>query len=107
MIFTIHTTCRHIEGAGLHNEYYEDDIPCDRYIDIEIHDEQVHSDIAEIVYETYIRDGMLTKKVSKEVRQQLIDRLKLLFDDLDIWDKLEEDYHYDLQEKYEAKYGRD
>lgn len=77
------------------------------YDDIEIADEQVHSDIAEMVYKTYIRDGLLRKKVSEEVRQQMIDRLKLLFDDIGCWDKLEEDYKDELQEKYQKEYGDD
>lgn len=77
------------------------------YDDIEITDEQVHNDIAEMVYKAYIRDGLLMKKVPSEVREQLIDRVKLLLDDLDIWDKLEEDYRDELQEKYQEEYGND
>lgn len=107
MTFTIHITHRHVEGAWLDNEYYERDEACDEDIDIEVDDGQVHEDIAEMVYMIYIREGFLTKEVPQGVREQMIDRLKLFFDDLDIWEKLEEDYKDELQEKYQEKYGDD
>lgn len=107
MQFTIHITHCHVEGAGLHNEYWERDIPCDDYIDIEVADETVHNDIAEMVYKQYIRDGLLMDKVPRAVREQLIDRVKLLLDDLDIWEQLEQDYYDELCDKYEEQYDHD
>lgn len=103
MEFTIHRTHRHVEGAGLHNEYYERDIPCDDYIEIEKDDEEVHKDIAKFVFRDYIRNGLIADKISPEVKEQLITRIKLLLDDADAWDKLTEDYHDDLCVKYESE----
>lgn len=103
MKFTIHRTHRHVEGAGLHNEYYERDIPCDDYIEIEKDDEEVHKDIARFVFRDYIRNGLLADKISPEVENQLITRIKLLLDDADAWDKLAKDYHDELRDKYESE----
>ncbi len=56
MTFPIHITHRHVEGAGLDNEYYERVEPCDDYIDIEVNDDEVYADVLTMIYEDYFQE---------------------------------------------------
>lgn len=107
MEFTIHRTHRHVEGAGLHNEYYERDIPCDDDIEIEIPDEEVHRDVIEMIYHDYFHEALVPLD-EFEYYANVVDRIKLMIksfiDDLDTWDEVIEMYYDLLQEKYEDEY---
>lgn len=109
MTFTIHITRRHIEGAGLHNEYYECDIPCDDDVDIEIANEEVHRDIVEMIYNDYFHEP-LAPLDGLEFYANVVERtklmIKLMLDDLDIWGAVEEMFHDELREKYEEEYNK-
>ena len=76
------------------------------YEDINGPDERVHNDIAEMVYSTYIRGGLIKDFESEEVRKEAVDRLKLLFDDIDAWDKLQKEFYDELKDKYTEEYRR-
>lgn len=110
MTFTIHITHRHVEGAGLHNEYYERDIPCDEDIDIEIPDEEVHKDIVEMIYRDYFHEAIAPLD-SLEFYATVVDRIKLMIklmlDDLDCWDTVEKMFYDELRNKYEEEYDND
>lgn len=107
MKFTIHITRRHVERAGLDNEHYEYDAPCDETIELYVADGKVHDDIAQSVYREYFRDGLLMDKVPKEIRKQLISRIKNLISDFDLWKMFEDAYHDELREKYEEEYDNE
>lgn len=108
MTFPIHITHRHVEGAGLDNEYYEYDEPCDEYIPIEIADEQVHRDVAEMIYRDYFHEAIAPLD-EFEYYANVVDRIKLMIksfiDDSDVWDEVVEMYHDELRDKYEEEYG--
>lgn len=108
MTFTIHTTHRHVEGAGLHNEYYERNILCDKYDDIEIDDDEVRADVVEMIFNDYFAESM-TAYCEQEYYATLCDRqkiiIKLLIDDIDGWDKAIEIYKSVLTTLYERRYG--
>lgn len=108
MTFTIHITHRHIEGAGLHNEYYERIEPCDDDIEIEVPDEEVNRDVVDMIYCDYFHEALVPLD-EFEYYANVVDRIKLMIkssiDDLDIWDEVVEMYYDLLRDKYEKEYG--
>ena len=72
----IKTGERHFDHDGYDD--YDGDEGYDT--DIEISNEELNSDIGEMIYETYIRDGLLMDKVPAEVKEQLIARIKKFID---------------------------
>lgn len=107
MTFTIHITRRHVEGAGLHNEYYERDEDSDENIEIEIPGEEVHKDIVEMIYRDYFHEAIAPLD-SLEFYANIVDRIrlmiKLMLDDLDVWDAVEKMFYDELRDKYEKEY---
>lgn len=108
MTFPIHITKRHCEGAGLHNEYYEYYEECDTFIDYEVDDDQVHEDIADMIFNSYFKEsveafGDMCYYQTLCRRQKFV--IKLLLTDLDIWEAVEEMYYDDLRQMYQRKYG--
>lgn len=110
MTFTIHITHRHIEGAGLHNEYYERIEPCDEDIEIEIADEEVHRDVVEMIYRDYFHEALVPLD-EFEYYANVVDRIKLMIkafiDDFDMWDAIVETLYDELRDKYEEEYDND
>lgn len=102
MTFTIHITSRHVEGAGLHNEYYERIEPCDEDIEIEVDDDQVYDDVVEMICNDYF---IVTLRKPELVVLKKV--LRSLLSDLDVLDAAVEMYHDALQEKYEDEYDGD
>lgn len=100
MIFQIHRTHRHIEGAGLHNEYYENDEPCDDYIDHEVDDSEVYAEVEKLVIRNYF-NGI----VELENRTALQAAVHTLLSDLDLHDDLVKLFYDELKEKYEQEYN--
>lgn len=102
MTFTIHITHRHIEGAGLHNEYYERIEPCDEDIAIEIDDEEVHRDVEDMIINDYFIADLRASE-----REVIKTVLHALMGDLDMYDKAIKVYFDELHDKYERKYNHD
>lgn len=94
MKFTIHITHRHVEGAGLHNEYYE---------------REVHRDIVEMIFRDYFHEAIAPLD-SLEFYANVVERIKLMIklmlDDLDIWGAVEKMFYDELREKYEEEYNK-
>lgn len=114
MTFTIQRSVRHIEGAGLHNEYYERDVPCDVSADIDVDAERVKADVAALIYDSFftekfrvIRTGVIFDPFAdKRVRESMIARIKRLLEVLDVWDAAIDEFRTELCDKYEGEYNR-
>ena len=110
MTFTIHITHYHVEGAGLHNEYYDRDEDCDEYIDIEVDDVTVHRDVVEMIYQDYFAQdyAMLVEPESKdEARRCAKASIKCMLDAFDAWDAAISIYSDELRKKYEEEYNNE
>lgn len=108
MTFTIHITHRHIEGAGLHNEYYERDIPCDEDIEIEIDDEEVNKALAEIIYDCYFKASVPYIEHSYEtIAARIKKNIARLISDCDLEDTMRECFADELSEWAQEEYGND
>ena len=68
-------------------------------VEIEIAEEKVHRDIAEMLYEDYIK-GIEDNEVKNRLFGVILDRIEGLIGDLDCWDKAMELYFSKLHEKY-------
>ncbi len=109
MIFTIHITHRYVEGAGLNNEYYEYEEPCDDYIDLDVDDEQVDDDVVSMIFNDYF-DDIVFEYCQKgrywDFRKDFKKQLRQLLDKLNAWDSAVEIYEDELRQKYEEDYNR-
>lgn len=68
-------------------------------VEIEIAEEKVRRDIAEMLYEDYIK-GIEDNEVKNRLFGVILDRIEGLIGDLDCWDKATELYFDALREKY-------
>lgn len=110
MTFTIHITHCHVEGAGLHNEYYEHDEVCDDYIPIEIDDDTVHSDVAELIYQDYFAQDyarLVEPENRDEARREAKASIKCMLDEYDAWGVPTKLYYDELRNIYEERYNHD
>lgn len=108
MTFKVHTTHRHVESFGHNNEHYEYDEPCDDFIDIEVDDEQVHDDVVSMIFDEYFQGGAEYCSIGYFIAycRNVKERIKKLFDTLDVWDSAIDMYKDELREKYEEEYDR-
>lgn len=109
MTFNIHITHRHVEGAGLNNEYYERIDPCDDYIDHDVDDEQVRDDTVTMIYNDYFQDSVSSVcqiGYYALLRNRIKEQIKQLLVDLDVLDYAVDMHKDELREKYEEEYNR-
>ena len=98
MQFIIHVTKRHVEGAGLDNEYYSRYEDCDEDVEIDVDKDEVYNDIVNLICKDYFRGLSIPKT-------ELNERIEQFINDLDLWDTLVETYYERLVEMYEEAYN--
>ena len=107
MKFPIHITKRHVEGAGLHNEYHESVEPCDDYVDLDISLNQVKHDLSKILYNEYILPVLPSKNNYELEDEKWQIHIMLVLEKLDVWDKVIDMYYDKLREKYEKDFNHE
>lgn len=68
-------------------------------VEIEIAEEKVHRDIAEMLYEDYIK-GIEDNEVKNRLFGVILDRIEGLISDLDCWESATKLYYDRLHERY-------
>ena len=72
-------------------------------VEIEVPDEKVHSDFTCIVYNAFFK--AIETQYTAQYREHYMRRIKQLFNVLDCWDKVQEEFAEELQSKYEEEYA--
>lgn len=74
-------------------------------IELEVAEEKVHRDIAEMLYNDYILCAMPLKTEYKINYIAVREQIEKMLNDMDCWDLAIKFYYEDLQDKYQERYG--